>query len=271
MQPHSDPELTHFKREFHQLSGYNLDNYQHIQIDRRLQEILHTTHSQNLAELLIYFKQNSNELRKFLDGLSINVSEFFRNAERFQEIQNKILPELLSRRPRLRIWSAGSSIGAEIYSLLMILEHLGAADHCHFLASDIDRDALERARKGVFLPDLLQHVSKKDLSTFFDPCLDENKANAYVFKQKWREKVHFIHHDLLTDDYPLQFDLIACRNVMIYFTKEAKTRVYQQFYSSLREGGVLFVGGAEQLIQAHEIGYNRLSSYFYQKQKMGKP
>jgi chemotaxis protein methyltransferase CheR len=82
--------------------------------------------------------------------------------------------------------------------------------------------------------------------------------------------VHFIHHDLLQDDYPGNFDLIACRNVMIYFTREAKHRVYQHFYQSLREGGVLFVGGAEQLIQAQEIGYNRLSSYFYQRQKLGR-
>lgn len=268
MRPLSEAELLHFKREILQLSGHNLEHYQHIQMERRIAELMQALKCEQVSELLLCLQQKPDELRRFLDSLSINVSEFFRNPERFQELRQKILPDLLARRSRLRIWSAGCSIGAEIYSLLILLEHLGVADHCHFLASDVDRDALEQARKGVFRPELLAQVNKMDIPTFFEPCLDENRRQAYMIQKKWREKVHFIHHDLLRDNFPLNFDLIACRNVMIYFTREAKWGVYQHFYQALREGGVLFVGGAEQMIQVQEIGYRRISSYFYQK---GKP
>ncbi len=270
MQPIPLAELSLFKRQFHQLSGYNLENYKNVQMDRRLQEYMQAARCETLQAFFDYLRDRPAEVRRFLDELSINVSEFFRNPERFQELRQKILPELLSKRSRLRIWSAGCSVGAEIFSLVILMEHLGIADHCHFVASDIDREAVEQARSGIFLPDLLQNVNKTDISTFFEPCSLNNRHDAYCFKPQWRQKVHFIHHDLLQDDYPGNFDLIACRNVMIYFTREAKHRVYQHFYQSLREGGVLFVGGAEQLIQAQEIGYNRLSSYFYQRQKLGR-
>lgn len=263
----NETELSHFKRGFLELSGHNLDYYQHIHIERRIMEWMQAFHCEQVSELLFHLQQNPKVLHQFLDSLSINVSEFFRNPERFQELRQKILPDLLARRSRLRIWSAGCSVGAEIYSLLILLENLGIAEDCYFLASDVDRGALEKARQGIFYPEMLTQVNKADLSRFFEPCLDENHQQVYVFHKKWREKVHFIHHDLLRDNFPLNFDLIACRNVMIYFTREAKWRVYQHFYQALREGGVLFVGGAEQMFQVHEIGYRRISSYFYQKCK----
>jgi chemotaxis protein methyltransferase CheR len=261
-------ELSLFKRQFHQLSGYNLENYKNVQMDRRLFEYMQAANCENLQSFFDYLRNRPEEVRRFLDDLSINTSEFFRNPERFQELRQKIMPEILSKRNRLRIWSAGCSVGAEIFSLVILMEHLGLSEHCHFIASDIDREALEQARSGIFFPELLNHVNKTEITTFFEPCTENKRSDAYKFKDKWRQRVHFIHHDLLKDEYPGNFDLIICRNVMIYFTREAKNRVYQQFFSSLREGGVLFVGGAEQLMQAQDLGYKSLSSYFYQKQKL---
>lgn len=256
--------LERFKRRFFSLSGHNLALYKDV--DPRLYLYLQRTDCPTF-DLLYERLQTHPELQQdLLDTISINVSEFFRNPERFQELKQRILPLLFKDRMHLKVWSAGCSIGAEIYSVLILLANLERLHQCHFWASDIDSYALELARKGIYSPDLISHVAKSDLNYYFEPIYQKERL-AYQFKSTWRNKVHFDPHDLLSADYPQGFDLIICRNVMIYFNQETKYQVYRKFWQALKTGGILFIGGAEQLLNIQELNYTPLSPYFLRKNK----
>jgi len=257
--------LLLFKRRFFGLSGHNLEHYKDV--DLRLKRYLQRVGCRDFEDLYAQLQQNTALQREFLDSININVSEFFRNPERFQELKQRILPELFQQRMHLKIWSAGCSIGAEIYSLMILLTNLQRLHQCRFLASDIDSYALEKAREGIYTPDLVSHVSKSDLNYYFEP-LYRSERLYYQFKAEWRQRVSFQHHDLLLADYPESFDLIVCRNVMIYFNQETKYQVYRKFWDALKPDGVLFIGGAEQLLDIQQLGYTPISPYFLRKNKV---
>lgn len=255
-------DLQGFKRRIHSLTGYNLELYQ--QVDRRLQSYLLKTNSQNFEELYEQLRDQPGLQDDFLDYLNINVSEFFRNPERFRELKLKILPELIQDKISLNFWSAGCSFGAELYSLVIIMNNLKRLQACRFLGSDIDQRALDKAKQGLYRPDLLHNVSKSDLNYYFEPHI-QGELTHYQFKSEWRQRISFKTHDLLQEEYPKGFDLIICRNVMIYFNKDSKYQVYKKFWEALKPNGILFIGGAEQLLDIQSLGYTLLSPYFLRK------
>jgi len=255
-------ELQNFKRRFHSLTGYNLELYQ--QVDRRLQSYLMRTTCTNFEALYEQLRDNADLQDNFMDYLNINVSEFFRNPERFRELKLKVLPELMQDKISLNFWSAGCSFGAELYSLVITLNNLKKLQSCRFMGSDIDQRALEKARVGLYRKDLLRNVSQADLNYYFDPQI-QNELTNYRFKPEWKQRVSFKSHDLLQAEYPKGFDLILCRNVMIYFNKETKYQVYKKFWEALKPKGILFIGGAEQLLDIQHLGYTPLSPYFLRK------
>lgn len=256
--------LERFKSRFFSLSGHNLALYKDV--DPRLKRYLQRAGYSDFEVLYAQLQNNPELQQDLLDSISINVSEFFRNPERFQELKQRILPPLLKDRMQLKIWSAGCSIGAEVYSLVIMMANLERLHQCRFFATDIDSYALERARKGIYSAELISHVAKSDLSYYFEP-LHIKERLAYQFKAPWREKVHFDPHDLLSNSYPEGFDLIICRNVMIYFNQETKYQVYRKFWQSLKPDGVLFIGGAEQLLNIQKLNYTPISPYFLRKNK----
>lgn len=254
--------LASFKRRFFRLSGHNLEQYKDA--DQRLKSYLLRSDSQNLEELYGKLDAQPARIQEFLDFMTINTSEFFRNPARFNELKQKVLPTLLANRGPIRIWSAGCATGAEIYSLVILLANLQKLHQCQLLATDIDSRALELARRGEFPPEQLSNVSLADLNYYFEPMHEPRKR--YRFKDQWRQHVRFEQRDLLNSDYGQGFDLIVCRNVMIYFNRESKYQVYRKFNQALKENGVLFVGGAEQLLDIQQQGYRLMSPYFLQKQ-----
>jgi len=257
-----DNELQYFKRRFHSLTGYNLELYQ--QVDRRLQSYLKRSDCPNFEALYEQLRDHLNLQDDFMDYLNINVSEFFRNPERFRELKLKILPELIQDKISLNFWSAGCSFGAELYSMIITMNNLKRLPSCRFTGSDIDQRALEKARQGLYRQDLLHNVSKSDLNYYFDPHI-QGEVTRYQFKKQWRQRATFRTHDLLQAEYPKGFDLILCRNVMIYFNKETKYQVYKKFWEALKPNGILFIGGAEQLLDIQHLGYTPLSPYFLRK------
>lgn len=254
--------LASFKRRFYRLSGHNLEQYKDA--DQRLRSYLLRSDSASLEELYRQLDAQPARIQELLDFLTINTSEFFRNPARFAELKQKILPALLSSRSTVRIWSAGCATGAEVYSLVILLANLNKLHQCQLLATDIDSRAIEQARQAEFPPEQLHNVPLADLNYYFEPLHDGRKR--YRFKPQWRQHVTFAQRDLLNSDYGLGFDLIVCRNVMIYFNRESKYQVYRKFNQALKENGVLFVGGAEQLLDIQELGYRLLSPNFLQKQ-----
>ncbi|PKL74945.1 MAG: chemotaxis protein CheR [Candidatus Melainabacteria bacterium HGW-Melainabacteria-1] len=253
--------LSSFKRRFHTLSGHNLEHYKDA--DQRLHAYLQRIDQRSLDELYGLLSAQPARIQELLDFMTINTSEFFRNPERFLELKQRILPDLLTPHKTLRIWSAGCAGGAEIYSLVILLAKLKRLHNCHLFATDIDQRVLEQARIAEFPPEMLANVSNVDLNYFFEPCLEGRRR--YRLQSQWRQKVRFESHDLLSTDYPQGFDLIVCRNVMIYFNRETKYQVYRKFNLALKDQGVLFVGGAEQLLDIQSLGYRPLSPYFLQK------
>lgn len=199
-------------------------------------------------------------LEEFLDRMTINVSEFYRNAQRWEVLEEKILPELLAKNKRLKIWSAACSTGEEPYSIAMVLtSHVPLSD-VSVLATDLDIGAIERAKVGLYPERALKEVPPNIMQKYF-----VNEGTYYQVKDEIKRTVTFKQHNLLDDRYESGYDLIVCRNVMIYFTEEAKDLIYSNFSKALKPGGILFVGSTEQIFNPAKYGFESAETFFYRK------
>jgi chemotaxis protein methyltransferase CheR len=199
--------------------------------------------------------------------MTINVSELFRNPERFDELEKRFMPDLLeaSKGRGLRVWSAGCSYGAEPYTLAILLKEAGPRLVHELVATDIDETILARAREGYFTDADLQHVTAARRERWFDRQPDGRMR----VKAELRAMVRFSRLDLLKDPYPRSRDLILCRNVVIYFNEDAKERIYERFFQALQPGGTLFVGSTERVCAAARLGWERPSTFFSRRPAAG--
>ncbi|MCQ2506491.1 MAG: protein-glutamate O-methyltransferase CheR [Lachnospiraceae bacterium] len=250
-----------FKKKIFEITKIDLSSYKEQQMRRRIDALITKRHAQSYDEYVKMIASDKALLEEFVSYLTINVSEFYRNPEQWKILENEIIPMLRLKRSNLKIWSAACSTGDEPYSLVMLLNKMNALRGASITATDIDREILEKAKSGIYL-----NSSLKGLPTdFLDKNFTKINDKTYQIHQDVKNYVNFKQHNLLKDEYPKDLDLIICRNVMIYFTEEAKNIIYKKFYDSLREGGVLFVGSTEQIIKAQELGFKNLRSFFYQK------
>ena len=250
------------KQNVKTLLDINLDHYKDEQMRRRLDAWLVRAAAPTWGEYFRRVKSNPDELSKFRNYLTINVSSFFRDAERWQTLREKILPPLLKARPKLRVWSAGCSIGPEPYSLAMMLEELTPGRRHTILATDLDRGALVHARnRGPYTADDIKNVTAAQRARFWQPGGPPHFINAEI-----AQRVTFRELNLLDDKFESDFDLILCRNVVIYFTDEAKAVLYRKFQAALRPGGgVLFIGGTETIPQPQNLGLRSVTFSFYER------
>lgn len=250
-------QLCHAARE---TIGLRLEGYRSRQLERRLIFFRQRHNLTNNMELAVRLRTDPKLRKDFADFITINVSEFFRNPDRFQELRERYLPALLQRNRTLRIWSAGCSIGAEIYSIALILSQLTPGHRHELLATDIDEASLNRCQKGLYQPQEVREVPDLLKKRYF-----QETPTGWQLAPAIRELVEFRRHDLLKDPFPQHQDLIVCRNVVIYFTDESKSQLYRNFYTSLRPGGLLFIGATESIFEARSIGLRYLGPCFYQK------
>lgn len=192
--------------------------------------------------------------------MTINVSEFYRNGKRWEVLQNKIFPRLLQQNKKLKIWSAACSTGEEPYSLAMTLSNHVPLSQISITATDLDENAIAKAKAGVYPERSLAEVPNDIKEKYFD-----NDGSFYKVKNEIKKTVTFKKHNLLKDTYDQNYDLIVCRNVMIYFTEEAKDQIYDNFSKSLRSGGVLFVGSTEQIFNPSRYQLDIEDTFFYRK------
>jgi chemotaxis protein methyltransferase CheR len=250
------------KRSVKSLLNIDLDHYKDEQMRRRLDSWLLRSGAVTWADYFRRVRAEPAELARLRNYLTINVSAFFRDPERWRDLREHVLARLLRARPRLRIWSAGCSIGAEPYSLAILLDELTPLRRHALIATDLDRGALARAQaRGPFSDQDLQNVSADRRAQYFEPGGPPVHVKASVAK-----RIEFREHDLLADEFEGDFDLIVCRNVVIYFTNTAKERLYQKFQMALRPGGVLFVGSTEIIPHAPELGLRSCGISLYQKE-----
>jgi chemotaxis protein methyltransferase CheR len=256
------PGYEEFRRTLYARTGIDLDCYKGTQMERRLQTIMRRVGAGDLVAYAQLIARDPARLKEFQDFLTINVSEWLRNPEKWEELQQVILPELLRQSPRLKLWSAGCSNGSEPYSLSLLLHELDQAGNHQVLATDLDEEILKVARAGVYSEKDIRNLSPARRARYF-----EERDGSFVLRPELKARVRFERHNLLSDPFPVDLDLILCRNVVIYFTEEVKDELYRKFYKALRPGGILFVGGTESLLRAREFGFESVSPFFYRKMR----
>lgn len=246
-------------------TGIDLGQYRPGQMERRLRSFAQRQGFPDLDAYLAMLKRDGAALDEFLDRMTINVSELFRNPERFVDVERTVFPELLGRSGgNLKVWSAGCSYGAEIYSLSVLLREVAPRGRHELLAADIDQRILARAREGVFSPSDMRNVTPERRQRWFTESTGPSGPQWQV-SQELRSAVQFRQMDLLKDTFPGGFDFIACRNVVIYFNDDAKDVLYRRFFDALKPGGILFVGSTERINNSEAMGWQKSGTFFYQR------
>ena len=171
-----------------------------------------------------------------------------------------ILKEYSMLNSRIKIWSAACSIGCEPYSLAMILNEINPRVNAKILATDIDNNILRRAKEGEYLPSEMKNITGDFKKKYFKEI-----NGKFLIDTKLKSMINFKKHDLILDIYEKDFDLIVCRNVVIYFKKEIKDEIFQKFSNSLKKGGMLFVGATESIYNYKDFGLEKVSTFIYKK------
>lgn len=241
--------------------GLDLSAYKQQQMRRRVDTFV-TRH--NIADpdaLVRRLSADPELLQSLRDMLTINVTEFFRDAPQWELLERQVMPSLLLGRNALRIWSAGCSRGQEPISLAIVLDRLGATRGSRILATDFDQASLSRARAGgPYAPAEMAGVSAEDRERYFVAS-----PQGFTARPTLLSGARFSEVNLLRDSFERNFDLIVCRNVMIYFEGDVKSDLVRRFQESLRPGGVLFIGSTEALLGVDLEGFERMGGNFYRR------
>lgn len=238
----------------------DLEAYKQKQLQRRIGTVMKSSGASSLAEYARLIENDDVIRTAFLDYITINVTEFFRNKDIFKEFESVVTKQLSKEFGSLKIWSAACSVGAEPYSLAIILDRTNTRLKGKILATDIDDGILARAREAVYRDHELKNISKADLKRYF---IEEEKQ--YRLKDNIKNMVNFKKHDLILEKYERGFHAIICRNVVIYFKNETKNSIYQKFSDALEPGGVLFTGATESIYKPESFGLRKLSTFIYEK------
>ncbi|MFD0958818.1 CheR family methyltransferase [Paenibacillus chungangensis] len=253
-------DFMRFVERMKHKTDIDLSQYKEAQMKRRL-TTLRMKHGYTTFDQ--YWKALENDkalMNEFLDRMTINVSEFWRNPQRWEVLKDRFLPDMLSAHSNLKIWSAACSTGEEPYTIAMILDGLGALQRTKLLATDLDSNVLLKAQQGVYLDRALRDVPR----TYRDRYFTEQHG-AYEVNDKLRRAIQFKQQNLLHDRFDGEFHLIVCRNVMIYFTEDAKHQLYHKFSAALKPGGLLFVGSTEQIFTPSQYGFEAADTFFYRR------
>ncbi|ACA54372.1 protein-glutamate O-methyltransferase CheR [Clostridium botulinum] len=254
-------DLEYFEEWVLKDFGINLKAYKQNQLQRRILSLMSRVGVNSVEEYISLLKKDKDQRIKFLDFITINVSEFFRNPEIFDELEKKIKTELLNNSSKtLKIWSAACSIGAEPYSLSIIMDELSPSKKHKIIATDLDMTILQRAKEGIYAQAEIKNVKKERLEKYFI-----KEGEKYKIKPSIKDVVTFKKHDLILDNYEKDFDLIVCRNVVIYFNQDIKDNIYKKFSESLKKGGLLFVGATESIYNYKDYGFEKVSTFIYRK------
>jgi chemotaxis protein methyltransferase CheR len=231
------------------LLGIDLDQYRPAQMWRRVGGFVASHGLADADALLVACRRQPELLAELRDMLTINVSQFFRDPEAWQRLGRRIGDQLAGDRP-FRAWSAGCSVGFEPYSLAMLASELAPASPIRIVASDLDRTALNVGRAGRYDLDRTPGLTLARRDRFL-----VSDGSDWTFRPEVRAMIRFRQHDLLDEPIAVRaFNLVVCRNVVIYFTQEAKMAVHRRLADALRPGGLLFVGTAEAILQPQRLG-----------------
>ena len=250
-----------FKKNVFSLTGIDLSAYKEKQMKRRIDSLIARHKCDGYKAFLDLIKTDKAVFEEFVSFLTINVSEFYRNPDQWKFLDETVFPELIKKfGQNLKIWSAACSTGDEPYSLVMALSKHVPMNKVSITATDIDKQILAKAKVGLYNDKSIVGVPADFKTKYFDKV-----GPSYKVKDEIKNRVTFSQHNLLADKYPQGLHMIVCRNVLIYFTDEAKDEIFKKYYDCLVPGGVLFIGSTEQIVNYAEIGFKRKNSFFYEK------
>ena len=254
-------DYEYFKKEIYSLTTIDLNAYKEKQMKRRIDTLIAKHKIVGYDKYVQALKTDKDLFEEFVGYITINVSEFYRNPEQWKYLEDTVIPELIQRFGKnLKIWSAACSTGDEPYSLVMALSRHLPLENIHIIATDIDKQVLDKARLGIYNEKSIASVPDDFKKKYF-----KQVGSSYQISDQIKKCVEFREHDLLKDTYPSDCHLIVCRNVVIYFTEEAKDEIYRKFNRSLVNDGLLFIGSTEQITNYKELNFRRNKSFFFEK------
>lgn len=229
--------------------GYDFRNYARASITRRIRKAMQDAHVGSVSALQNKLLHDSDAAMRFVAAVSVHTTSMFRDPDVYRALRSDVIP-LLRTYPFVRIWHAGCSSGEEVYSLAIMLEEEGLYDRCRIYATDISDVMLERARQGIFTLRSMQDYTrayqaaggKQEFSAYY--TADHEHA---VIRKSLRRNLVFSQHNLVCDSVFNEFQLVICRNVLLYFDNELRARANDLFDASLSHFGVLVLGKKESL------------------------
>jgi chemotaxis protein methyltransferase CheR len=241
--------------------GYDFRNYARASLTRRVRKALQGEGLKSVSSLQNKLLHDEDAAMRFVASMSVHTTAMFRDPEVYRLLREQVIP-MLRTYPFVRIWHAGCSSGEEVYSLAILLEEEGLYNRCRIYATDMSDLILDRARKGVFpLRDMREHTrayhsagGNHDFSAYY--VTDQQSA---VFTKSLSRHIVFSQHNLVCDSAFNEFQLIMCRNVLLYFDQTLRERSYQLFGASLSTFGWLVLGKQESLrFSGHAPQYREL-------------
>ncbi|MGG4491966.1 CheR family methyltransferase [Metabacillus idriensis] len=253
-------EYMQFQNELKKLTGIDLSLYKEAQMKRRITSLYLKRGFNGFKEYGSALQKDKELLYELLDRITINVTEFYRNKKRWDLLESELLPAMLSGSRPLRIWSAACSTGEEPYTIAMILSKYMPLRSIKILATDLDENVIARAKLGMYPERSLAELPGEMKIKYF-----VQDGAGYQISKDIIETVQFKKHNLLSDPFESGFDLIICRNVLIYFTEDAKNMLYHKFSKALKNEGIFFIGSTEQIFYSQQYNLESAGTFFYRK------
>ena len=243
--------------------GFDFRSYAYASLRRRLWKRIETEGLSTVSALQDRVLHDPEMMNKLLLDLSINVTAMFRDPSFYVTFREKVVP-LLRTYPFFRIWHAGCSTGEEVYSMAILLEEEGLYERARVYATDINEVVVHKAKSGIFPIDRMQEYTENYIKAGGKRSFSEYYTAKYdgaLFSPALLKNVVFSQHNLVTDRSFSEFNVILCRNVLIYFDKALQSRVHRLFYDSLTMFGVLALGSKESLrFSKYESCYESISA-----------
>lgn len=259
----TDEEITALLNLLFEQYGYDFLGYTRASVKRRVLRLLSVDKFTSITAMMHRINIDAEYARRFIEEITVNVTEMFRDASFYQCLRNVILP-VLNTYPMIRIWHAGCSTGEEVYSMAILLQEENLYHKSLLYATDINPGVIEKARRGIFPLAHMKNYSGNYIASGGKEAFSKYYTANYGyarFDEKLAEKIIFATHNLVSDKSFNEFQLIICRNVMIYFDKELQGNVLGLFDDSLEDLGFLALGAKET------IRFSTIASRFRQVEK----
>lgn len=244
-----EEEIDRLLNDLFELYGYDFTHYSRASLKRRIIRLCSLDRFTSYTELRYRIRTDAGYLKRFVEEITVNVTEMFRDPLFYQTLRNDVIRKLAAK-PFIRIWHAGCSTGEEVYSMAILLLEANLLQKSLLYATDLNPSVLEKARKGVFPLTQMKQYSENYIASGgvqdFSKYYTANYGQA-KFDTSLAEKMIFSMHNLVSDRSFNEFDLILCRNVLIYFDKDLQERVLKLFDDSLGPLGYLALGTKETL------------------------